>query len=244
MAPLFPTGGNSSPYGSPSFESEGQHTPLGEDNPHQGVVPAINSEDQTKGFIFNPQLTVNIYNTGGPNAGAPGVPDNGTGGNVTVSNDDTKGGEDQVSKLAAQVASLLQKVGQMDRELKELRTIRAQPMPVIETGTWSTSQIRHWSQPQVETEAYIAFEKHFESAPTVMVSMRSADVCNGANFRVRTYATDVTAKGFMVHADTWASSQLYSCDVSWIGLCRPLYSQLFTIKLRLILRRHCCSPPR
>lgn len=207
------------PYSSHSFESEGQHTPLGEGGPPQGVVPTTNSEDQTKCFTFRPQLTVNVYNTGGSKAGeGAGVPGNGTGGNVTVSSDDTKGYEDRVSKLAAQVASLLQKVGEMDGELKELRTLRAQPMPVIETGTWSTCRIRPWSQPEVSTEGYIAFEKHFESIPMVAVSLRSADVSNGANFRVKTYATDVSMKGFTVHADSWGNTQLYTCDVSWIAI--------------------------
>ncbi|KAI1502556.1 hypothetical protein F5X99DRAFT_158443 [Biscogniauxia marginata] len=69
-----------------------------------------------------------------------------------------------------------------------------------------------------KTEGRVGFLKQFKSAPAVMACISSADVSNGANFRVRVYVTAVDSKGFTVHADSWADTQLYSCRVSWIAV--------------------------
>lgn len=193
------------PYGAPSVESEGQNTPLGETYPHQDVGPTTSLQDQDKGLVFRPQMTVNVYNTGVPGAGA--------GGNVTVSSGDTKGVDDTVSKLAAQVASLLQKVGEMEGELKDQRALQARSMPVTEVGTWTA----HRNPPRPVKEEYIVFEKHFESTPKVAVSIRGVDASNKSNCRITAYATDVSTKGFILHVDTWGDTILHACDASWIA---------------------------
>ncbi len=69
-----------------------------------------------------------------------------------------------------------------------------------------------------ETRGIISFLKEFKSVPTVVVSLCSADVSCYTNFRVSVYATDINLKGFVVHADTWWDTALYSCGVSWIAI--------------------------
>lgn len=98
----------------------------------------------------------------------------------------------------------------------------APPRPVqsvrFATGHWSIGDVRPWNQPRAKTEGHITFPTPFSSPPTVVVSMTGADVDNNANFRVRVYATGVSSHGFDMHADTWGSTTLYSCDASWIAI--------------------------
>ncbi|KAI0469443.1 hypothetical protein F4859DRAFT_486688 [Xylaria cf. heliscus] len=87
----------------------------------------------------------------------------------------------------------------------------------FESGTWSTTDVRPWTQSQLKTDGPIKFSTKFSSVPTVTVSMTGADVSEGI-FRVKVYATDVDEHGFLVHADTWSDTKLYSCGVSWIAI--------------------------
>ncbi|KAF7888117.1 uncharacterized protein EAF02_002658 [Botrytis sinoallii] len=64
----------------------------------------------------------------------------------------------------------------------------------------------------------ISFSKEFESPPIVMLSLTGVDTGNEANSRVQVYASEVTSKGFTVHADSWGNTKLYSCGASWIAL--------------------------
>ncbi|KAI1806577.1 hypothetical protein F4811DRAFT_568749 [Daldinia bambusicola] len=88
----------------------------------------------------------------------------------------------------------------------------------LDSGTWNTTAVRPWDQPREMTEAFIRFTRNFSSAPTVLVSMNTASVRKTANFRVKVYATDVTSQGFIVHADSWADTTLYSCGVTWLAI--------------------------
>jgi H-type lectin domain len=103
----------------------------------------------------------------------------------------------------------------------EVALARPKPAPTVkfDSGTWSTMEVRPWTNTtKPDTQAWIKFSKTFTSAPAVMVSMAGADVGKGDSFRVKVYATDITARGFMVHADTWEDTKLYSCGVSWIAI--------------------------
>ncbi|RYP40661.1 hypothetical protein DL767_001519 [Monosporascus sp. MG133] len=104
----------------------------------------------------------------------------------------------------------------------ELEVAGASPSPVesikFDTGYWNITDIRRWDQPREKNEGPIVFSKVFSSPPTVVVSMAGASVDKNNNFRVKVYATNVNSKGFVVHADAWGGTTLYSCGVSWIAI--------------------------
>ncbi|KAM0812939.1 hypothetical protein AB5N19_12930 [Seiridium cardinale] len=87
-----------------------------------------------------------------------------------------------------------------------------------ENGTWNVVDVRAWNEPRDKTEGWIQFSVEFKSAPMVMVSLNSTDIESGANCRVKVYASQVDSRGFLVHADTWGGTKLYSCGVSWIAI--------------------------
>jgi len=78
--------------------------------------------------------------------------------------------------------------------------------------------VRPWDEPTQTTQGRVNFSFEFESVPTVTVSLSSADVATGTNFRVKVYATDVDKKGFTVHADSWYDTTLYSAGVTWLAV--------------------------
>jgi hypothetical protein len=183
-------------------------------------------EGPKKRILFRPQVTVNVFSTGGSSAGGlsaggssaggssaggSGTGGSGTGGAATINGNNAYGGGDPVSGLACQLAALSKKVEQ----LSLLASVRG---VVVESGMWNTMDVRPWHQPRHITEGRVNFSKEFKSVPTVTVSMCSADVSERANFRVKVYATAVDLKGFTVHADSWGDTQLYSCGVSWMAM--------------------------
>jgi hypothetical protein len=86
------------------------------------------------------------------------------------------------------------------------------------TGSWNTTDVRPWNQPTEKTSGHIEFPSPFSAPPTVMVSMNTVSLADKGNFRVKVYATGISAHGFDVHADTWGGTTLCSCGVSWMAL--------------------------
>ncbi|GAP82867.1 putative metalloprotease protein [Rosellinia necatrix] len=171
-------------------------------------------DEKKRRVLFRPQVTVNVFNTGGSSRGGSGAGGDGTGGSATVGdgyagNGYAGNGNDLISTFASQLAALSQKVEQL--------TLMG-PKLTAETGAWSTENIRPWDHPQQKTEGRVNFVKTFKSIPTVMTSITSADVSNSSNFRVKVYATAVDIKGFTVVAETWWDTKLYSCGVSWTAI--------------------------
>ncbi|KAJ7257181.1 hypothetical protein B0H12DRAFT_1201965 [Mycena haematopus] len=84
--------------------------------------------------------------------------------------------------------------------------------------TWATTGQDHaWQKPQLETKGRIEFERPFVTPPKVLVYLKEIDAGNGSSVRVKTYVTDIDAKGFTVHIDTWADTKLYSAIASWVA---------------------------
>ena len=88
----------------------------------------------------------------------------------------------------------------------------------FDNGTWNVTDVRPWDRPRERTEARIDFRVPFTSVPTVTAGMTGGDVSGRTNFRVKVYATNIDARGFTVHADTWEDTKLYSCGVSWVAI--------------------------
>ncbi|KAI0601735.1 hypothetical protein F4775DRAFT_539005 [Biscogniauxia sp. FL1348] len=172
---------------------------------------------ERKQVVFRPQVTVNIHNNNGsrgevPGAGAPGTGAGRSGTNGSTAGDHSNPGssrnDDLVSILVSQVAALTKRVD----ELSSMASVR------VENGMWNTNGIREWNKPQEKTSARIYFSKEFKSPPKVLVSMCSADLAKEHNFRVAVYPTDIDSRGFTVHANSWADTELYSCGVAWMAV--------------------------
>ncbi|KAJ7257183.1 hypothetical protein B0H12DRAFT_1015479 [Mycena haematopus] len=82
---------------------------------------------------------------------------------------------------------------------------------------FSTGQDHAWQKPQLETKGRIEFERPFVTPPKVLVYLKEIDAGNGSSVRVKTYVTDIDAKGFTVHINTWADTKLYSAIASWVA---------------------------
>ncbi|KAI1326331.1 hypothetical protein F5Y16DRAFT_375495 [Xylariaceae sp. FL0255] len=186
----------------------------------RGEPMVFGGEDPEKRVLFRPQVTVNVFNTGGSSTGgsSEGGSGSGTGGTGTGGQASVTGGgrladgdgNEFISGLASQLAALTKKVEHLSSAAKR--------GPAIECGDWGTDNVRSSNPPQQATQARINFAKPFNSVPTVMVSINAADVSNAKNFRVTVYATAVDVKGFTINANSWYDSLLYSCGVSWLAI--------------------------
>ncbi|KAI0544601.1 hypothetical protein F4679DRAFT_600448 [Xylaria curta] len=190
-------------------DPEDQATPPSPENSSQGESHKANSQDQRKHILFPPQVTVNVFNTDGSSGGGSGGAR--TGGTVTTSGSHVSDGNDTISVLAKQL-------GDLSKEVERLSLLALQKRPIVESGEWNTTDVRPRDKPYEHTTGRVSFSNQFKSIPTVTMSINSADVSNGGNFRVKIYATAVDAKGFTIHADSWCDTKLYSCGVSWIAI--------------------------
>ncbi|KAI9147617.1 ATP synthase subunits region [Paramyrothecium foliicola] len=172
-------------------------------------------DDQKKRLLIRPRVTVNVFNTGGSSTGGSSAGGSGsaaggsgTGGAATV-NGGVSG--DPVCCLANQVAALTKKV-------EALSTNTPSTGVVVDIGKWNTTEVRPWQKPQQHTEARVNFAKEFKNPPSITTGITSIDLCKQANSRVKTFATNVDAKGFTINADSWSDTKLFSCGVSWIAI--------------------------
>ncbi|KAI1181663.1 hypothetical protein F5B17DRAFT_436505 [Nemania serpens] len=211
-----------------SVEWPDESVSVNHDDQDEASSPKIPSQTQAHNtdtralnhrFLIRPKVTVNVYNTGGPqtqgsrgseaSSGGPGVSGNSDA--ATTSGSHITGGNDLVSFLASRLEDLTKEVQRLSQQSAEQR-------PIIQSGTWNTSDVRSYKNPSAHTEGRVEFPRQFRLVPTVVISINTADVSKAGNFRVRTYATAVDTKGFVVHADSWADTVLYSCAVSWIAI--------------------------
>lgn len=153
--------------------------------------------------------TFNVFGgTGGSAEGGSGV-----GGAATISGPAVAVSNDLIADLTRQLSDLSEK-------FKEISSHNSRAYGVVDSGVWDTREVRAWFNLQTQTHARINFSKTFETTPTVTVSICSLDTSNLGNSRVKVFATNVDAKGFTVHADTWQDSKLFSCGVSWLAVGR------------------------
>ncbi|KAI1194659.1 hypothetical protein F5X97DRAFT_346553 [Nemania serpens] len=175
---------------------------------HYGI-----DQGQTEPISFRPQATANVSNTGDSSTEGLGIFEAGTGGLGVFGNGGAAKmiGDDMIWGLASRLEDLSEEVQRLSLQALEQR-------PVIDSGMWNTRDVRSYEDPQTHTEGRVTFSREFKSVPTVVVSINAADVSKEHNFRVRTYATAVDTKGFVVHVDSWDDTLIYSCGVSWIAM--------------------------
>ncbi|KIO25260.1 hypothetical protein M407DRAFT_210776 [Tulasnella calospora MUT 4182] len=88
----------------------------------------------------------------------------------------------------------------------------------IQSGQFSTVDDHPWNEPKLQTSRRINFERPFVTPPKVVVFLQSFDTAgSGTSTRLRTYHSDIDAKGFTIHIDTWSDTTLYSAIAGWIA---------------------------
>lgn len=84
-------------------------------------------------------------------------------------------------------------------------------------GSYHTIEDHPWTQPQIHNTRNITFARAYPAVPKVVVWLSCIDLSSGKNWRIKTFATDVSAVGFTIHIDTWADSVLYTAVASWVA---------------------------
>lgn len=105
--------------------------------------------------------------------------------------------------------------------------------PDFQFGSYSTLEDHPWYQPQTHSWRKITFKRQYSTPPTVVVWLTAFDMRRNKNWRLKTFATDVTKSGFTINIDTWEDSVLYSAVASWLaytanrdGICSGRFSTL------------------
>ncbi|KAI2622980.1 hypothetical protein GGS26DRAFT_234072 [Hypomontagnella submonticulosa] len=170
--------------------------------------PAVNERaGKQKHALFRPQVTVNVFNGSGSDKTESKVEDQAASSNIKSS-----------CNCNDLISDLVGKLDTMSKKVEQLSSLVAAKGPQIETGTWDTRDVRPWQEPRGMTEARINFSKEFKSIPAVNVSIQSAWIYCGDDFRLGAYATAVDSKGFTIHAYGWVATEVYSCAVSWMAI--------------------------
>ncbi|KAL8376465.1 hypothetical protein RB595_007520 [Gaeumannomyces hyphopodioides] len=89
--------------------------------------------------------------------------------------------------------------------------------PDFQVGEFSTQDDHPWDKPQANTSRRINFERPYRAPPKVVIWLNQLDMAHDKNWRVKATATDVDAKGFTIHLDTWSNTTLYSAKAAWIA---------------------------
>lgn len=89
--------------------------------------------------------------------------------------------------------------------------------PDFQFGTFNTLDDHPWNSPQMLTTRLINFPRRYSKPPMVVVWLAAFDIKHDKNWRVKTYATSVTATSFTIHVDTWGDTVLYSATASWVA---------------------------
>ncbi|KAK6541136.1 hypothetical protein TWF694_008508 [Orbilia ellipsospora] len=84
-------------------------------------------------------------------------------------------------------------------------------------GKFSTMDDHPWNKPQTKTSYNITFPRTYDQPPVVVVWLNELNLAKEKNWRIKTYATEVTATGFRIHIDTWHDSVLYCGAGYWIA---------------------------
>ncbi|EON61917.1 hypothetical protein W97_01135 [Coniosporium apollinis CBS 100218] len=90
------------------------------------------------------------------------------------------------------------------------------PFQTHNSGAWSTLSDRLWYPPVALNARQIDFDPPYPSPPRVVVGLTSVDMYYGTNLRVKAYADNIAESKFRVHIDSWANTELYSGDATWV----------------------------
>jgi len=94
------------------------------------------------------------------------------------------------------------------------------PFPILveeaDRGSFNTTDVRPWDEPQLKNGALISFAQPFSAAPGLPLGLAEIDMDRGAGIRISTTTALVTKDNFQIYIDSWADSVLYSGGCAWI----------------------------
>jgi hypothetical protein len=82
-------------------------------------------------------------------------------------------------------------------------------------GRFSTQDFRLPSKPKLLNSMQVDFEPKYPEPPSIAVGLTEVVLSKDFNVRIKAYADRVTQSGFMIHADSWADTVLYSAGAAW-----------------------------
>ncbi|KAK5757623.1 hypothetical protein LTS12_012225 [Elasticomyces elasticus] len=87
--------------------------------------------------------------------------------------------------------------------------------PHVDSGRFSTNDVRKRTDPRPKTTAKVKFKQRFEVVPTVLSALSMVDAAGNADLRVKVSVSEVTREGFKWTLETWDDSTLYAAGASW-----------------------------
>lgn len=88
----------------------------------------------------------------------------------------------------------------------------------VDSGRFSTLDIRKRSSPRPRTTAKVRFKQRFDKVPTVLAALNLIDAAGNADLRVKVSISEVDREGFRWTLETRDDSTLYAAGASWIAL--------------------------
>lgn len=64
----------------------------------------------------------------------------------------------------------------------------------------------------------VPFDRKFSAPPLVHVGVVGIDASKEDNLRLRVRAESITEHGFMLCAETWLNTKIWSVEVSWLAI--------------------------
>ncbi|KAI5837210.1 hypothetical protein DFP73DRAFT_568705 [Morchella snyderi] len=87
----------------------------------------------------------------------------------------------------------------------------------FQCGRYSTLEDHPWTSSQMTHERRISFARPYDEPPEVVVWLSAFNMHPQKNWRMKSFASDVTATGFTIHIETWGDSELVAGGASWIA---------------------------
>lgn len=94
--------------------------------------------------------------------------------------------------------------------------ISRHPNPMI--GTFTTDEIRYWFHLTAQTCKSTTFARPYLAAPGLALGLTSVHMRKQSDARIKAYASDVRADGFVVHLDSWSDTMLFNAACTWMEI--------------------------
>ena len=89
--------------------------------------------------------------------------------------------------------------------------------PNVASGSFSTNDIRSWTNPQPENSATLNFSRGFNKVPKLAMALDGLDYDQSTNLRVRLSTSAVTPTEMTWHLQSWADSKMYMASASYFA---------------------------
>ena len=88
---------------------------------------------------------------------------------------------------------------------------------VFRAGTYSTSELHHYTQPAQKHSKSLAFSSPTRDNPQIFTALNHIDMPNAQNLRIQLNEDTVSGKGFTWHIDAWSDSKISSAGASYLA---------------------------